>query len=366
MLLLLTASADPLCASSVQHPCQPISFLFGTTFSNATQLPLDLLPVHELSESDWIEAYHSALEETAAASAGLPEYTLALPGSVNTLRHLDNGIYPAKHVIIPPFELSDAAVSNADFAAFVNATGYVTQAETQGWSFIVHSSLAPHGGDSSDSFRLLHDPTNADWVAMPGASWRLPNGPSSSSSSCSSSSSSTTCLPTHPGVHVSFADAASFCKFAGLRLPGEREHEAAARAGYWADNWKHGSGDNDDAAARKSTNTFDVNGINEGTVPVRDLLPNALGFYGLVGNVWEWVRGGSSTERILRGASFLDSVEGDVGTAATVAARMHADGETSSSNIGFRCAKSVSRPSWAIHDDESVHEKKGTRYGWEL
>jgi formylglycine-generating enzyme required for sulfatase activity len=102
------------------------------------------------------------------------------------------------------------------------------------------------------------------------------------------------------------------------------------------------------------------------TAPATHFGANDLGFYNLVGNVWEWARGGTKQERFMRGASYADGVGGHVNTAATVAARAHASEKTSSCNIGFRCATIIKRPLEAIHDDETRHADKKKRFANEL
>jgi formylglycine-generating enzyme required for sulfatase activity len=171
------------------------------------------------------------------------------------------------------------AVTNHRFAAFVSATGYVTEAERDGWSFVFAGRLP-------DDFPPTRALASAPWWrAVDGASWRAPDGPGSLA------------LPDHPVVHVSHPDALAFCAWAGVALPTAAHWESAARAGVssrypWGDEWSFAH-----------ANSF--RGANfphgpAGTVPVDAFEPNALGLHNVVGNVWEW-----TAERVLCGGSYL-------------------------------------------------------------
>ena len=250
-------------------------------------------------------------------------------------------------------------VTVTDFASFVSATNHQTLAEKRGWSFTLLTSPSL----LSDS--LLLDPHAHHWVAEPGASWRTFEH-----------------LPDHPVVHVAFADAAAFCRHHKLRLPGEREHEAASRGGYWDVNRRYSFGGDSassppsDSDALLAMNTwgfgeFPFNNLLEDgfarTSPVKLFGPNPLGFYDLQGNVHEYVRGGSATERILRGGSFVDGVgEAAANRVVSVATRTVAPEDTSAENIGFRCAKTIKRKIEDVGENESEHPDKGARYAHEL
>jgi len=184
-----------------------------------------------------------------------------------------------------------------------------------------------------------------DWVAVDKAYWRSPEGPGTSYKY----------RENHPVIHVSHRDAAEYCKWVGKRLPGEREWEAAARAGHfgpknrtlymWGDDQTYD-------ASKEYANLWGggdfpwENKAEDGwraTSPVKTFKPNAFGLYDMTGNVWEWVRGGKHKNRIVRGGSYVDSLDGSFNHAATLGARATLHGTTTTGNVGFRCVKSAKR-----------------------
>lgn len=314
------------------------------------------------------------------SSSSKKERKLKKFGHVDT-HPIDGGVVPQQLVSVEPFWLDAKLVSNEQFAQFVARTGYMTEAERFGWSYVLDSLLQHTSSDHVQSIvlegieyrsmqKLEKDPVAEYWTAFQFTSWNSPYG------------QRTKYKPNHPVVHVSHRDAAEYCKWRNnARLPGEREYEAASRwipppveenqdvienEVYIPPRYMYSWGnDSSWETAHQYANLWgpgdfpdDNNAIDGyfGTSPVDKYAPNHNGFYDLTGNVWEWMRGGSSTERIVRGASFVDTLDGSINHAATLGARATVHGTTTSSNIGFRCAKSVTKRiehHWTWHDEET-------------
>jgi formylglycine-generating enzyme required for sulfatase activity len=282
---------------------------------------------------------------------------------------------PARRVEVDSFLIDRAPVTNARFKAFVEATGYVTLAER-----------TPQAGDYPDADPALLRPGSsvftppvsavslqnpfAWWSYVFGADWRHPDGPESSIEA----------LGNHPVVHVAYVDALAFATWCGKRLPTEAEWECAARGGL--DRAAYAWGAEHEPEGRVLANywrgPFPYRKL-EGeryrrTSPVDAFPANAFGLYDMIGNVWEWTedwysvrastesdetccvpknpRGGTKTashERDRPGANFPRKVlKGGSHLCAEnycrryrPAARYPQTIDSTTSHIGFRCAKSL-------------------------
>lgn len=260
-----------------------------------------------------------------------------------------DGEGPPRLVTVSGFAIACHAVSNIQFGDFVRATGYTTDAERYGWSFVFQGLLPDETRRAIDK-RVAETPW---WLPVPHAYWAQPEGPPS------------TVLHRldHPVVHVSWNDAKAYCRWSGTRLPSEAEWEIAARGGLerasypWGDEltpsdehrcniWQ---GDFPDC------NTADDGHI--GTAPVHAFQPNGYGLHNMAGNVWEWcedyfapdyhritaavdpLQTVPAVNRSLRGGSFL--CHESYCNRYRVAARSSNSQDSASSNIGFRVVRSA-------------------------
>lgn len=224
-----------------------------------------------------------------------------------------DGEGPVREVTVKPFWMDKTAVTNAQFAQFVEETSHKTQAEQFGWSFVFYQFLPDHYPDT----RAVQGANW--WRQVHGADWRHPEGKQSDLDGRSH----------HPVVHISWYDAVAFAKWAGKRLPTEAEWEYAARGGLKQMRYPWG-------------NTLTPRGKHQcnlwqgefplknskadgylGTAPAKSFKPNRFGLYNMAGNVWEWCNDWFSptfhqfgskenpqgppngTEKVIKGGSYL-------------------------------------------------------------
>jgi len=189
-----------------------------------------------------------------------------------------DGEAPQRRVKLKPFLLGQTPVSNAEFADFAEQTGYVTEAEGFGWSFVFHLQLPT-------TQTTLQGAAGAQWWRrVDGANWRRPAGPLGAES-----------LPDHPAVHLSWTDAQAYCAWAGGRLPREAEWEHAARGGLGDVTYPWGDAPPDDRE-HLPCNIWQGDFPTQNTAadgyaftsPARSFAPNGYGLYGMAGNVWDW------------------------------------------------------------------------------
>jgi formylglycine-generating enzyme required for sulfatase activity len=225
-------------------------------------------------------------------------------------------------------------VTNTRFAAFAKATGYLTDAERFGWSFVFHLFVRPDQRPA-----LAPGPAAAPWwLPVPEACWRAPEGPGSGIGE----------RPNHPVVHVSWNDAMAYCAWSGTRLPAEAEWEYAARGGLVQARYPWG--DELSPHGRHRCNIWQGRfpGLNTaedgyvGTAPVKSFPPNNFGLYEVVGNVWEWTAdrfeapGAEPGARAIRGGSYL--CHASYCNRYRVSARTGNTPDSSAGNTGFRIA----------------------------
>ncbi len=245
------------------------------------------------------------------------------------MRYPADGEGPARPVHVEGFRLSAHAVSNADFARFVTATGYTTTAEQENWSFVF-------GGLLPDGFPPTRAAAHAPWWRqVHGATWQHPEGPGSDIRDRSD----------HPVVHVSWLDARAYCRWAGGRLPAEAEWEYAARGGLEGRRYPWGDELTPDGEHRMNVfqGEFPTRDTAEdgyaGTAPVDAFAPNGFGLYNMTGNVWEWCAdrfAPGRVERVMRGGSYL--CHDSYCWRYRCAARSPNTVDSSAGNTGFRLA----------------------------
>lgn len=204
---------------------------------------------------------------------------------------------PAHSVTVSPFFMDQSPVTNAEFAKFVAATGYQTIAERAvDWQEL-KKQVPPGTPKPPDEMlapgSLVFRPTTGPvdlrdmsqwWIWTPGASWRHPEGPGSTIDG----------REDHPVVHMAFADAQAYAKWAGKRLPTEAEWEFAARGSL--ENARHPWGNEESPQGKMMLNRWtgrfpylnDKSDGFVGTSPVATYPPNGYGLYDMAGNVWNW------------------------------------------------------------------------------
>ncbi len=269
-----------------------------------------------------------------------------LMGTEDAAGFPDDGEGPVREVRIAPFAIDAHAVNNRRFAAFVEATGHVTDAERFGWSF-VYAGFLP----APLRRQARRPPETPWWCGVPGADWRQPEGPGTTIED----------RWDHPVVHVSWADAAAFCDWAGLRLPTEAEWEYAARGGLAGARYPWGDELTPDGEHRCNIwqGNFPFKNTGEdgylGTAPVDTFQPNGHGLYNVAGNVWEWCADWFSADwhvtgprrdptgpprgdaRVIRGGSYM--CHESYCNRYRVAARSRNTPDSSGGNTGFRCVR---------------------------
>lgn len=201
--------------------------------------------------------------EEAARKEGLPESVLVKGGTFTMGCTAEQGSdcndweKPAHKVTLPDFYIGRTAVTVAQFAAFVEDSGYRTEAEQGGGSYIWSGS---------------------EWKMTKGVDWRCDEKGKPRSQEGHD----------HPVIHVSWNDALAYCEWLSskhggrFRLPSEAEWEYAARGGLLSKGYKYAGSNGLEEVAWYSENS------GSKTHPVAQKSPNELGLYDMSGNVWEW------------------------------------------------------------------------------
>lgn len=239
--------------------------------------------------------------------------------------------YPVHQVSVDPFYISENLVTVAEFRDFVEATGYVTEAEKFGNSGVF-------------------DVETGNWSLVEGADWSQPFGPDGKAAK-----------DDHPVTQVSWNDAVAYCEWAGVRLPTEMEWEFAAKGGNDSNNifsWGN------DLVSKAGFEANVWQGKFPDSVSVEDgyLYTSPVGVYGkteagltdMGGNVWEWTSDTyrlyegnryrvplDENKKVIRGGSFL--CDETVCFSYRVSARSFNTRESATFHMGFRIAKDASK-----------------------
>ncbi|PRY27829.1 formylglycine-generating enzyme required for sulfatase activity [Spirosoma oryzae] len=273
---------------------------------------------------------------------------------------------PVHAVAVDNFWMDAHEVTNAQFKAFVKATGYITIAERPlnpaDYPGVSPDKLIPGSAVFSPPARpvSLANPLRW-WAYVASANWRHPQGPGSSIVG----------KDNEPVVQVCYDDAVAYANWAGKRLPTEAEWEFAARGGrtgttyYWGNDLKP----NGKWVANLFQGNFpSTNSAEDGfrtTAPVQTYPANTFGLYDMEGNVWEWCsdlyrpdyyqrspahnpKGPADSydpdepgtvKHVQRGGSFLCSDQYCVRYRA--GSRGKGEPGSASNNLGFRCVRSA-------------------------
>jgi formylglycine-generating enzyme len=319
---------------------------------------------------------HAAAIPKAADVQITPDTTAApmvyIPAGKFTMGSSDDNFpdsQPLHEVTLNGFYMDAHEVTNAQFANFVQATGYVTVAERElnpaDFPGVPADKLVPGSGVFTPPAQAVNlDNPLQWWQYVPGANWRQPHGPNSGYK----------INPHDPVVQVSFEDATAYARWAGKRLPTEAEWEYAAEGGkgkrkyYWGNELKP----NGKWMANIYQGNFpDKNSGEDGFItvaPVKSYPANNYGLYDMDGNVWEWCQDfyrpdyysqspavnptgpadsydpdePGAVKRVQRGGSFLCSDQYCV--RYKPGSRGKGEVSSAANNLGFRCVKDGPAP----------------------
>jgi sulfatase modifying factor 1 len=257
-----------------------------------------------------------------------------------------DGEGPIRDVTLDAFYIDQYPVTNRAFREFIDSTGYKTEAERFGWSFVFHTHIPKHAVD--DTVKGIEW-----WCKVSAAAWNRPEGPDSNVDS----------RDNYPVVHVSWQDALEYCRWAGKRLPTEAEWEYAARGGLEQKTYPWGDELTPDGKHLCNIwqGSFPYDDLGEdgftAPAPVDAYPPNGYDLYTITGNAWEWcadwfdpswhvtatrknpVGPPQGSFRVMKGGSYL--CHKSYCNRYRVAARTSNTPDSSTTNISFRCVRDL-------------------------
>lgn len=254
----------------------------------------------EKSQTQSPESEGQIVYDTPMPSKDTPKGMAWIPGGEFTMGTNEADAYaaekPAVRLKVEGFWMDTHEVTNAEFAEFVEQTGYVTMAERPIEWEELKKQLPPGTPKPDDSvlvpgslvftpppYQVPLQDISLWWTWVNGASWKHPEGPESNLEG----------RENHPVVHIAYDDAVAYAEWVGKRLPTEIEWEFAARGGM--NGKRFAWGDELTPNGQYLANTFQGNFPNEntgmdgfvGTSPVKSFAPNTFGLFDMIGNVWE-------------------------------------------------------------------------------
>ena len=261
-------------------------------------------------------------------------------------RYSEEVLHP--NVAVKGFWIDRTEVTNAAFAAFAKATGYVTLAERgpseKDFPNVPADQRIPGGAVFTPPADIAdHSDITQWWRFVPGANWRHPLGPDSSIEGHDSD----------PVVQIAYIDAKAYASWAGRELPSEAEWEWAARSGSNDGAWDDPQAPADPKRSNTWQGVFPVKNTGtdgySGLAPVGCFTPDGHGVYDLIGNVWELTSDPyganpadmpSASAHVIKGGSFLCAP--NYCARYRPAARQAGSDDLSTSHIGFRTIRRAS------------------------
>ena len=258
-----------------------------------------------------------------------------------------DGEGPVREITMDPFWIDRTTVTNEEFAKFVEKTGYETDAERIGWSFVFEGLVAKATVRKGKTRPVAG---REWWLGVEGANWRKPAGAGTNLKKTMD----------HPVVHVSWNDAVAYSEWAGKRLPSEAEWEYAARGGKEQTIFPWGNEllpENGRHQCNVWQGQFPKENTSEdgfySTAPAHLFPPNGFGLRNMIGNVWEWCHdtwnidhlggelenseGVQEKRKVAKGGSFL--CHHSYCNRYRCSARISNLPDDSACNWGFRCVK---------------------------